>query len=205
MKEVKLTFHNNDLRSYIDVDLCSQCPRQDDKGCCGYYSPVFYPSDFAYLIRHQPELLEEILSLSQITVLDASVTVNHTVEEPGYRCYFHNTEGGCRLPQLMRESVCRHFVCPGITWEQDEKFRHWQYFFSRLSDYEIELNNKISEQLKSEGLSLRDRENHPFFFKRLLEIFDKETAVIPDFIDKLGKEESLSLVCEIKYGEDWIL
>lgn len=205
MKEVKLTFHNNGLRSYIDVDLCSQCPRQDDKGCCGYYSPVFYPSDFAYLIRHQPELLEEILSLSQITVLDASITVNHTVEDPGYRCYFHNTEGGCRLPQLMRESVCRHFVCPGIPWEQDEKFKHWKDFFSRLSDYEIELNNKISEQLKSERLSLRNRESRPLFFKRLLEIFDQETVIIPDFIDKLNKEESLSLVCEIKYGEDWIL
>ena len=205
MKEVKLTFHNNGLRSYIDVDLCSQCPRQDDKGCCGYYSPVFYPSDFAYLIHHQPELLEEILSLSQITVLDASVTVNHTVEGPGYHCHFHNTEGGCRLPQLMRESVCRHFVCPGIPWEQDEKFKHWKDFFSRLSDYEIELNNKISEQLKSERLSLRNRESRPLFFQRLLEIFDQETVIMPDFIDKLNKEESLSLVCELKYGEDWIL
>ncbi|MDD3852481.1 MAG: hypothetical protein PHD40_02350 [Syntrophomonadaceae bacterium] len=205
MKEVKLTFHNNGLRSYIDVDLCSECPRQDDKGCCGYYSPVFYPSDFAYLIRCQPELLEEILSLSQITVLDASVTVNHTIEAPGYHCYFHNIDGGCRLPQLMRESICRHFVCPGITWERDEKFKHWKNFFAQLSDYEIELNNKISAQLKSEGLTLRDLENRTLFFKRLVEIFDKETSVVPDFIRAADQEQSLSLTCEIKYGEDWIL
>ena len=53
-KEIKIIFHNQGLRSYIEVDLCSECPRQDDKGCCGFYSPVFYSSDFAYLLKNQP-------------------------------------------------------------------------------------------------------------------------------------------------------
>jgi hypothetical protein len=94
-KEINLIFHNLGLRTYIEVDLCAECPRQDDKGCCGFYSPVFYPTDLAYLYLHQPEMIEKIFSFDHLTVLDHSVTVNNVPEGDSYRCKFHSKNGGC--------------------------------------------------------------------------------------------------------------
>lgn len=204
-KEVNIIFHNQGLRSYIEVDLCSACPRHDDKGCCGYYSPVFYPTDFAYLLKNQPDLLQYIINLDDTTVLDASITVNNTIEGNSYRCHFHSKEGGCRLSQQQRESVCRHFVCPGINWEKEEELQHWKEFFTRLSDYEIMLNNSITDELKLRGLTLRGKNNRDIFFQQLLSIFEEKTLVLPEFFASCPPREEFRIVCEIKYGEDWPL
>jgi hypothetical protein len=204
-KDITITFHNKGLRSYIEVDLCSDCPRQDDKGCCGYYSPVFYPSDFAYLIRNKPELLDYILNLEDITILDASITVNNSIEGESYRCQFHRKDSGCILEQELRESICRHFVCPGINWESEESLQDWKDFFSRLSEYEISINNKIAQQLKNEGLTLRNAHMRDIFFERLLFLFEAEIANLPEFLHKRPDSQSVKLSRQIEYGTEWPL
>ncbi|MGR6835387.1 hypothetical protein [Syntrophomonas erecta] len=204
-KDVVLIFYNRGLRSYIEVDLCAQCPRQDDKGCCGYYSPIFYPADFAYLLQNCPELLTEILKLPNTTILDASITINNTIDGNSYHCYFHRKEGGCRLPQMLRESICRHFVCPGIGWEKRPKLKEWKIFFEKLADYEIELNNYIADCLAEEGLSLRNPSQHPVLFKRLMEIFQQQTLVLPDFFFSVPPQDKVTITCEIHYKDEWPL
>jgi hypothetical protein len=204
-KEIKLVFYNQGLRSYIEVDLCRECPRQDDKGCCGFYSPVFYSSDFAYLLKDKPGLIDKILQLNNLTILDASVTINNSIDGDSYRCYFHSKDGGCLLNQHLRESVCRHFVCPGIAWEQEEKLYPWKQFFARLSDYEIELNNRIAARLQEKGLTLRDKSKRNQFFKELLAIFEQETRILPDFFNKQPAREEVVITRKIMYGQDWPL
>lgn len=204
-KEIKLVFHNQGLRSYIEVDLCRECPRQDDKGCCGFYSPVFYSSDFAYLLKNVPGLIDKILQLNNLTILDASLTINNSIDGDSYRCYFHSKDGGCLLTQQLRESICRHFVCPGIGWEQEEKLRPWKEFFARLSDYEIELNNRIATCLQEKGLTLRDADKREQFFEELLAIFEQETSVLPDFFNKQPAREEVIITRKIMYGQDWPL
>ncbi|MEN6348550.1 MAG: hypothetical protein ABFD08_04005 [Syntrophomonas sp.] len=204
-KDIKLIFHNEGLRSFIEVDLCRECPRQDDKGCCGYYSPVFYPSDFAYLLRNQPELMDYIFKLDNITVLDASVTVNNSIDGPSYRCSFHRREGGCLLPQPVRESVCRHFVCPGIDWQHEDKLGSWKEFFNQLEDYEITVNNKIAAVLREMDLSLRREDQREEFFTQLLRLFEEETASLPEFMASCPKIEEATVTREIKFGQDWPL
>ena len=204
-KEIKLVFHNQGLRSYIEVDLCRECPRQDDKGCCGFYSPVFYSSDFAYLLKSEPGLIDKILQLNNLTILDALVTINNRIDGESYRCYFHSKDGGCLLTQHLRESVCRHFVCPGIAWEQEEKLYPWKKFFARLCDYEIELNNRIAARLQEKGLTLRDKSKRSQFFEELLAIFEQETRILPDFFNKQPAREEVVITRQIMYGQDWPL
>lgn len=204
-KDINLVFHNQGLRSYIEVDLCRECPRQDDKGCCGYYSPVFYPSDFAYLLKEQPQLVDYIFSLDNITVLDASVTVNNQIDGPSYRCRFHQKEGGCLLSQELRESICRHFVCPGIAWENEERLNHWKQFFAELADYEIYINNKVAARLQEMGLSLRQPENRSPFFQKMLEFFEEETASLPAFLAECPAREEARIKRPIQYGSNWPL
>lgn len=204
-KEIKLKFHNRGLRSYIEVDLCAECPRQDAKGCCGYYSPVFYASDFAYLLENKPELIENILQADRITVLDTSVTLNKSIDGESYRCHFHRQQGGCFLEQEERESICRHFVCPGVDWESDPHLARWKKFFTLLFDYEIELNNQISEELSNIGLSLRRETERAEFFRQLLVIFKDKTRILPDFFNECPPEEEATLIREISFGQDWRL
>jgi len=204
-KEIKLKFHNRGLRSYIEVDLCAECPRQDAKGCCGYYSPVFYASDFAYLLEKKPELIEHILQADRITVLDTSVTLNKSIDGDSYRCHFHSQEGGCSLAQEERESICRHFVCPGIDWEREPGLFHWKRFFTMLFDYEIELNNEIARVLSEEGLSLRNENDRAAFFSRLQDIFRDKTSKLPDFFKECPEKEEATLLREISFGQDWKL
>jgi hypothetical protein len=204
-KKINITFHNEGLRSYIEIDLCAQCPRQDDKGCCGYYSPVFYPSDLAYLLIYKPDLIEYIFSIKDITVLDASVTVNNTIDGESYRCHFHSKSQGCYLEQKFRESICRHFVCPGVAWESEKSLKNWKKFFSDLSDYEIALNNKIASGLKTRGLTLRNHDMRNVFFKEMLILYRNETKNLPSFIYKYPAVEKLTIIREIKYGKEWPL
>lgn len=204
-KEIFITFYNLGLRSYIEVDLCSECPRQDDKGCCGYYSPIFYPSDFAYLMTVKPDLINYILNLSDITLLDASVTINNSIDGNSYKCQFHTNDKGCLLDQNLRESICRHFVCPGIGWMEEEKLAHWKQFFDLLSDYEIELNNTIANKLKNNGLSLRNFETRDLFFQELMIIFQDETNNLPSFFAEYPKQETFKFAKTLSFGSEWPL
>ncbi len=205
IKNVEVIFHNQGLRSYIEVDLCIECPRQDGKGCCGNYSPVFYPSDFAYLLKNHPEIVDYIMSIKDVTILDASLTVNNSIDGDSYKCHFHSSENGCRLEQIQRESICRHFVCPGIGWEYEESMSHWKSFFSQLADYEIELNNKIAAVLKAQGLTLRNEEQRPRFFTELLSIFEKETQQLPNFFSSCKPVERFTIRRQIYLGQEWPL
>lgn len=202
---VTLTFHNQKLRSYIEVDLCARCPRQDDKGCCGFYSPVFYPTDFVYLLENEPDLIDEIFAIHGITVLDASVTVNQRPDGDSYRCHFHRREGGCRLSQYLRESVCRHFVCPDIGWEKAPHLQHWKRFFAQLEEYEIKLNHRATEVLKKHGLSLRRPADRPQALTVLQEWFHQETQTLPGFFAELPAQETAQVLCQLRYGRDWTL
>lgn len=203
--DITLVFHNLGLRSYIEVDLCTQCPRQDDKGCCGFYSPVFYPTDLAYLYLHEPELLEYIFSLDHLTVLDASVTVNNIIEGPSYRCRFHSKEQGCILPQHLRESVCRHFVCAGIGWTEEESLKDWRIFFERLTDYEIEINNQWAAILASMGITLRNPDLRERFFAELVKLYQEISDNLPEFINSMPGQDTRTLRRSLRFGPEWIL
>jgi hypothetical protein len=204
-KDITLIFHNQGLRSFIEVDLCAQCPRQDDKGCCGFYSPVFYPTDLAYLLLTKPDLLDYIFQLDHLTILDASITVNNIIEGNSYRCKFHSKDSGCLLNQTLRESICRHFVCPGIGWEEEANMQDWREFFDKLSDYEINLNNQWSALLKEQGLTLRDPNLRPQFWAELQKLYLKELNLLPDFIRLMPEQDSRSLTRQLHFGADWIL
>lgn len=204
-KEIKLTFHNLGLRTYIEVDLCAQCPRQDDKGCCGYYSPVFYPTDLAYLYLHQPDMIARIFSIDHLTVLDHSVTVNNMPEGDSYRCKFHRREGGCLLEQTRRESICRHFVCPGIGWWEESSLQEWKEYMERLTDYEIELNRRLSNALEARGLNLRCSESRDEYLQVLSELYTKELIHMPDFIDRMPARQTVSITRPLLFGKDWPL
>lgn len=204
-KDIHLVFHNRGLRSYIEVDLCAECPRQDNKGCCGHYSPMFYPGDFAYLLEHRPELVDELLFLDNATILDSSVTINKTIDGDCYHCHFHRTEGGCSLKQDERESICRHFVCPGIDWESEPALSHWKTFFNKLFEYEIEVNNRIAEIMRQKGLGLRKEARREEFFAELVQIFEAINAETPAFMKECPTDESAVINRPISYGKDWPL
>jgi len=204
-KNIQVIFHNCGLRSYIEVDLCAECPRQDDKGCCGYYSPVFYPTDLGYLYLNQPDLLEHIFSLEHLTVLDASVTVNNVIDGDSYRCKFHRKEGGCFLSQSSRESICRHFVCSGIGWWEEESIQDWRIFFDKLTDYEIEINNHWAELLKEQGLTLREPAQRERIFMELGKMYQEETSKAADFINSMPAKECRTLNRTLRFGSDWQL
>ena len=203
--QVNLVFHNNGLRSYIEVDLCGRCPRQDDKGCCGFYSPVFYATDLVYLYHNEPDILEEIFAIDGITVLDASITVNQRPDGDSYRCHFHNRSGGCRLAQTSRESICRHFVCPGIGWEKSPALQKWRLFFEQLADYEISLNNGAAELLQAHSLTLRDPGDRQQAIQLMDEYLAQATSNRPDFFNKMPAEEAAMVTCELRFGRDWTL
>lgn len=204
-KEIHLVFHNQGLRSYIEVDLCYECPRQDQKGCCGYYSPVFYPSDFVYWLKNQPDLIDRLFSLPHLTVLDFSVTLNNVIDGPSYRCRFHSKERGCVLEQKNRESICRHFVCPGISWEKEPSLAHWKAFFELLSAYEIELNNRLADVLKERNLSLRNPDQRSAIFILLPAEFTRLTQNPPAFFSSCPEREEAVILRPVSYGEEWPL
>ncbi|MEQ8175929.1 MAG: hypothetical protein ABRQ26_12785 [Syntrophomonadaceae bacterium] len=204
-KEIHLVFHNRGLRSYIEVDLCYECPRQDQKGCCAYYSPVFYASDFVYWLNNQPDLIDYLFSLPHLTILDASVTLNNIIDGRSYRCRFHTKENGCLLTQQNRESICRHFVCPGISWEKESSLAHWKVFFESLSDYEIKLNNQLADILKERNLSLRNRAQRSEIFALLPAAFARLTKNPPGFFSSCPEREEAVIIRPVSYGEEWPL
>jgi hypothetical protein len=204
-KEINLIFHNLGLRTYIEVDLCAECPRQDDKGCCGYYSPVFYPTDLAYLYIHQADIITRIFSFDHLTILDHSVTVNNVPDGDSYRCKFHNKNGGCLLEQTWRESICRHFVCPGIGWWEDSSLREWKEYMEQLTDYEIELNQRLSDALNEQGLNLRRPELREKYLHALIELYHKELEQTPEFVSRMPAQQSFRIVRPLLFGKDWQL
>jgi hypothetical protein len=205
-QEIGLIFHNRGLRSYIELELCRECPRQDAKGCCAYYAPVFYPLDLGFLYQHKPELIDFIFSLHPLTVLDTSVTVNNGPEEDSYRCRFHSKETGCLLEQEWRESVCRQFVCPGVGWWEEVSLAPWNDFFTRLVDYEVACNQQLSAQLTERGLSLRDPAGREAFLAALPPLCQAVLAQKPDFFSSCPETETVRLVRDVsKTKKDWRL
>ncbi len=204
-RDIHLRFHNRGLRSYIEVDLCRQCPRQDGKGCCGHYSPVFYSTDLAYLWLWRKDLIDLIFRQPHLTILDASVTVNNEIDGEGYRCRFHSPDSGCILEQEYRESICRHFVCPGIGWEQEEGLQPWRDFFGLLEEYEISLNQQIAEELHSRGLTLRDKAKRLLCLKALTEIYLELAYPLPRQLTAQAATGEACLCRTLSYGEDWEL
>lgn len=204
-KEIRVVFHNLGLRSFIEVDLCMECPRQDGKGCCGNYSPVFYPVDLAYLMIHKPDLIDYIFSLDDITVLDASVTINNNIDGTSYKCKFHSTEGGCLLAQDLRESICRHFVCPGIGLWSEGNCLQWKKFFDQLFAYEIYLNDKLTSMLIEKGLTLRNPTLRREFLRELLPLYHKEINYLPDFIKDFPETETMTIKRFVEYDKEWPL
>ena len=192
-RDVNLVFHNQGLRSYIELDLCPSCPRQDDKGCCAYYSPVFYPLDFGFWLEHQPDMIDTIFAIPNITVLDTSVTVNNYPEGNSYRCRFHSKETGCYLPQGLRESVCRQFICPGVGWWDEPALSDWNDFFTELAEYEAACNQRLGTALTNAGLSLRHPENRTGFFQTLLPLYRETIAEYPAFFSTCPEKESITL------------
>lgn len=206
LQEINLVFHRKGLRSFIEVDLCASCPRQDSKGCCGYYSPVFYPTDLYFLNERRPDLIDYIARLPRLTILDHSITVNSLPEKDGSaRCQFHSLRGGCLLPMELRESVCRHFVCPGIAWQQEARLAHWNEYFALLEEYEIHLNNSLAARLSRENLSLRRPGDWAFFLQRLGDFMTEELAQEDPWGEGLPQQESAQIVRPICYGSEWPL
>lgn len=204
-RDITLHFYNQGLRSYIEVDLCKECPRQDDKGCCAFYSPVFYPTDLAHIYIHEPGIIDLIFTREHITVLDTSVTVNHSIEGDSFRCSFHSKKSGCLLPQSLRESICRHFVCPGIAWWEESKLQHWKRFFDQLQSYEIQLNDQISQKLLAKGLTLRQPELRESFLAEARELYLEALRHPPSFYAQVPSQEIAHLKRELKYGKEWTL
>lgn len=206
-RDITLIFHNQGLRSFIEVDLCPECPREDNKGCCGYYSPVFYPTDLAYIMLTKPGLIDDIFRRPHLTILDASVTVNSFIDvgDDGYRCQFHSRQGGCQLPLKLRESVCRHFVCPGIAWWEEVSLQSWKEFFDRLTDYEIATNNELAGTLKERGLTLREPGLRPLFFETLVPLYLDRIRNLPEFITRHPAQEKVVLRRRLVFGKDWRL
>lgn len=204
-KEITLVFHNEGLRSFIGVDLCAQCPRQDGKGCCGYYSPVFYLTDLAYLYLNHPALIDYIFNLDNLTVLDASVTVNNDKDGDSYRCKFHSRDGGCLLSQQQRETICRHFVCPGIDWQREPVLKHWKVFFELLFDYEIEINNHMANELALQNLTLKEPSLLDHFWRELVRLYTNELNHLPDFLNTCLPLETFKIKRVIEYGNKWPL
>lgn len=204
-KEITLIFHNQGLRSYIEVDLCAECPRQDEKGCCGFYSPIFYTTDLAYLRIFQPELIKQIFALEHLTILDHSITVNNYPEGESYRCKFHSKNGGCLLAQILRESICRHFVCAGIAWWEEPALADWKNFFAELTDYEIDLNQRLAESLQARGLTLRNPDLRDEYMHVLLENYNLATKDAPEFINNMPANESFTIKRPLAFGQEWKL
>jgi len=203
---VTLVFHKKGLRSYIEVSLCPDCPRQDDKGCCGYYSPVFYPTDLAYIAVNNRPLLDMIAAMPRLTVLDASITVNSEPEgDDSYHCQFHSREKGCLLPMDLRESVCRVFVCPGIGWWNEPSLAAWKKYFDDLNDFEIALNNDIASKLCEEGLSLRNRDNWDQVINRIVSLMDFSLFKDVPAGQELPETERITLIRPLAFGREWQL
>ncbi len=204
-KEITLVFHNQGLRSYIEVDLCAECPRQDSKGCCGFYSPVFYTTDLAYLNIHQPELIAQIFQLDHLTILDHSVTINNVPEGDSYRCKFHSKNGGCLLSQISRESICRHFVCSGIAWWEEPELAVWKNFFEQLTDYEITLNQQLADTLQAQGLTLREPALRDEYMRVLTKYYISIIENQADFISNMPDHASYTIRRQLSWGQDWKL
>ena len=77
--------------------------------------------------------------------------------------------------------------------------------FAYLEDYEISLNERIAEQLKQAGLTLRNPDNRQQCIDLLKEVYMQETRVLPDIIANQPEEQEFCLVRPLYYGEEWEL
>lgn len=200
-KTFKVVFHNLGLRSWIECDLCWDCPRGDGKGCC-YYNPTYYPTDFIYLMDVKPQALQEILNMPYITFLEKYVSLDRVEDEEGdYLCQFHSITGGCRWAPDLRESVCRFYICPGCRIWEEEKVEIWKKFFTKVEEYESKINQEISLVMENRGLDLRS--NTMDFIKQASEYFHERWSFNPDWCQEYPKGQVLIINRTLEYGKNW--
>jgi hypothetical protein len=199
----EIVFHNLGLRSWIECNLCWDCPRGDAKGCC-YYNPTYYPTDLAYLQAVNPEAIKAIFSLSRFTVLEKYMSADRIKDPDGdFRCPFHSLEGGCRWAPELRESVCRFYVCTGCNLWEEEGVEGWKEFFDRLETYEAEINQAISQELEAQGLNLKS--DPAKFIQRALLLFKEKWDLVPEWCREYPQQQRFILKRPISRGKEWKL
>lgn len=203
LTKIKLTFHNLGLRSWIECDLCYNCPLSRAKGCCTY-NPTFHAVDIAYIGAKQPDLLLLIINRPRVLVETTWISVNY-LDDPmvGHRCQF-NTDTGCSLPVEFRESVCRHFICPGIKMWEEESISQWADFIQELETTEAEFNQHLREKLKQAGVDLRSSflEATAVLVKEYKEVLKK---IEEERFAGYPRQEQVILEREISLSEKWVV
>lgn len=201
--EIKLTFHNLGLRSWIECDLCFKCPLNQAKGCCSY-NPTYHLVDLGYIGDQWPDLLPVILNKTRVLVDNFWVAVNY-IEDPqvGRRCQF-NTDTGCQLPVEFRESVCRHFICPGIQMWEEESLKRWADFFQEIETTEAEFNQHLRLKLQEARVDLKSS------FPAALDVLVKEyhqvlAGIEAERFGKYPRQEEIIITREIDPDQIWVV
>ena len=81
----------------------------------------------------------------------------------------------------------------------------WRIFFDKLTDYEIEINNRWAELLKEQGLTLREPAQRGLIFNEVGKLYLRETARLPEFINRMPAKECRTLSRTLRFGSDWQL
>jgi predicted secreted Zn-dependent protease len=105
----------------------------------------------------------------------------------------------------LRESVCRHFVCPGIGWWKDEKLAKWKNYFDQLADNEINLNNFIAAEMEREKLSLRNSEDWDRILVLIDHLVEEALSRMDEWDAAVPEQEAVVIKRRITYGIDWPL
>jgi hypothetical protein len=202
IKKITLTFHNLGLRSWIECDLCSQCPLDKEKGCCSY-SPTYHVLDIAYIGYYYPELLIQIVNGPGVLIQDMWITVNSLQDRvSGKRCRFVS-HTGCLIPVKFRESVCRHFICPGIKIWEGNSLTKWQEFFQKVELTETEFNDYLRSMLKESGITLKTNFNKAvdLLVSKYMDLIEVEQQ---RFV-KYPSQEQVVIEREINLEEVWVV
>ncbi|NPV28305.1 MAG: hypothetical protein HPY58_01345 [Firmicutes bacterium] len=160
MEAIEVTFHNAGLRSSIECNMCSRCPRDRVHGCCKI-SPVFLLTDIGFFLNNNSiGFLKSLLKSPYAEIGDNYLKVKAIKGVDGRRyCRFHHPEIGCRLPILYRNTVCRQFLCPEVSLWRDSRAKRWAAFWLRLQEEEIILNQALGRECQKNNCSLRFRQN----------------------------------------------
>lgn len=203
LTEIKMTFYNLGLRSWIECDLCYRCPLNQSKGCCSY-NPTYHLVDLGYIGSVRPDILPVIMGKPRLVIEEFWLSVSYLEDSRvGRRCQF-NTDTGCQLPVEYRESVCRHFICPGIRLWEEESLARWAEFFQEIEATEAEFNQRLRLRLQEAGVDLRSS------FPTALDILVREyrqvlAGIEAERFGKYPSREQIVLSREIVPGEKWIV
>ncbi|MDH7578774.1 MAG: hypothetical protein QHH75_13390 [Bacillota bacterium] len=160
MEVIEVTFHNAGLRSSIECNMCSSCPRDRIRGCCKI-SPVFLLTDVGFFLNSNGiSFLESLFESPYVEIGDDYLKVKAIKEvDARHYCRFHNQEIGCRIPIPHRNTVCRQFLCPEVSLWRDPKAKRWVSFWLHLQKEEILLNHTLALECEKNNCSLRFQRN----------------------------------------------